>query len=242
MPAALARYRRDRASKSHVLSGRFLCAAERIDEMVVGLADGDRVAVALITALDPSSVGPAVDAVRGDPRLTLASIEGPPLAGIDTAVSELSRLDGPRYVEVATQVDDRTLAVLAGAGLGAKARCGGLRAELFPTPEQLAGFIRACVRRALPFKATAGLHHAVRYTDPVTGFTHHGFLNLLVAVAHALAGADPAPALRSHDAGWLVREASQADADGVRAVFVCYGSCSTTEPAQDLIDLGFVTA
>ena len=40
--------------------------------------------------------------------------------------------------------------------------------------------------RAVPFKCTAGLHHAVRYTDPTTGFRHHGVLNILVATARAV--------------------------------------------------------
>ena len=38
------------------------------------------------------------------------------------------------------------------------------------------------VRRGVPVKATAGLHHAVGYHDPATGFDHFGFLNLLLAI------------------------------------------------------------
>ena len=64
-----------------------------------------------------------------------------------------------------------------------KFRTGGLAAELFPTPVELAAVICACRDRELPFKLTAGLHHALRHTDPETGFTHHGFLNVLVAAA-----------------------------------------------------------
>ena len=55
----------------------------------------------------------------------------------------------------------QALDVLAAAGQGAKLRTGGLRAELFPTGAELGAFISACAERAVPFKCTAGLHHAV---------------------------------------------------------------------------------
>ena len=74
----------------------------------------------------------------------------------------------------------------AGRRIAPKFRTGGLAAELFPTPVELAAVICACRDRDLPFKLTAGLHHAVRHTDPETGFTHHGFLNVLVATALAV--------------------------------------------------------
>ena len=92
-----------------------------------------------------------------------------------------------------------------GADLWPKFRTGGLAAELFPTPAELAAVICACRDRNLRFKLTAGLHHAVRHTDPATGFVHHGFLNVLIAsavaadggdtaaVAAVLSGTDPAP-------------------------------------------------
>src|SRR5947207_3385670 len=71
-------------------------------------------------------------------------------------------------------------------------RTGGLAAELFPTPIELAAVICACRDRGLPFKLTAGLHHAIRHTDPETGFVHHGFLNVLVGAAQAAADAEVA--------------------------------------------------
>lgn len=138
--------------------------------------------------------------------------------------------------------------------VGAKLRCGGLTADLFPTPEQVAQFILACHAVGVPYKCTAGLHHPVRHTDPTTGFTHHGFLNVLAAallaersapfdaLVEVVAEEDPAAFVFDGDElrwdDWSVPSAS------VRATrrdhFVAYGSCSFTEPTTDLIDMGLL--
>jgi hypothetical protein len=95
----------------------------------------------------------------------------------------------------------------------------------------------------LPFKATAGLHHAVRYTDPETGFTHHGFLNLLLAVAAALSKGEVEEVLAATDADALADAAKAMDHDTARAVrrlLVAYGSCSISTPLADLVELGLL--
>ncbi|MDX6742390.1 hypothetical protein [Actinocorallia sp. A-T 12471] len=137
------------------------------------------------------------------------------------------------------------VAALAGRpGVGAKIRCGGLAAALFPSADEVAAFVEVCVRHGVPFKATAGLHHALPYRDPETGFRHHGYLNLLTATARAIAGASRdqiAATLTETDPAPLVAEArglSAADAARVREAFVAYGSCSTEEPLADAVALG----
>ena len=74
----------------------------------------------------------------------------------------------------------------------AKLRTGGVRADLHPDEKELASAVASLAAEGVPFKATAGLHHAVRNTDPDTGFEQHGFLNLLAATGAALDGADEA--------------------------------------------------
>ncbi|MDA1361605.1 hypothetical protein O1R50_18400 [Glycomyces luteolus] len=120
-----------------------------------------------------------------------------------------------------------------------KFRTGGIAAEFFPAPETLAAAIAGCRLRGLQFKLTAGLHHAVRHRDPVTGFEHHGFLNVLVATADAADGAltdDIAATLASTDAGDLAQRARRV-LPRPRALWTGFGSCSVDEPLNDLIDL-----
>ena len=137
------------------------------------------------------------------------------------------------------------LARLRAEGLpaAAKFRTGGLAAELFPTPAELAAVICACRDRDLPFKLTAGLHHAVRHTDPETGLVHHGFLNILAAVLAARDGAEPAdlaPLLSSTDGGPLAERVRPHLAEP-RPLWVAFGSCSVTEPVADLTMLGLLS-
>ncbi|SBT48821.1 hypothetical protein GA0070611_4197 [Micromonospora auratinigra] len=130
----------------------------------------------------------------------------------------------------------------AGLPVAAKFRTGGLAAELFPTPAELAAVICACRDRQLPFKLTAGLHQAIRHRDPETGFTHHGFVNVLAATLAAAEGAEvPAVAelLSATDPVPLV-ERAHAHRDAERPLWIGYGSCSISEPLTDLIRLGLV--
>lgn len=147
----------------------------------------------------------------------------------------------PIYVELtADQVAAGALELLAGTGLRLKYRTGGIEAHLFPSPEQLAAVLMEAVSARIPFKLTAGLHEAVRYTNPATGFTHHGFLNIALAteaarahepaerVARLLTETDPAP---------LVELAKASDGSW-RESFVSFGTCSVGEPAASLERLG----
>ena len=107
----------------------------------------------------------------------------------------------------------------------------------------MADFLAVINDGGASFKATAGLHNAVRHTDPQTGFTHHGFLNLLVATARMQSGGDVLDALQSMDAAALSEEAgalSDQAQHAARSVFASYGSCSLTDPITDLSNLGLL--
>jgi hypothetical protein len=139
--------------------------------------------------------------------------------------------------------DDAKLDAVAERGADAKVRCGGPTPDMFPSPAELAHFICGCRDRGLAFKATAGLHHPIR--DGIA----HGFLNLLGAAVLAHAGGaaprdlvdvlleEDATAFGVGDDAFTVR-GSAFDADAVaamrEALFVGYGSCSFSEPVEDL--------
>jgi hypothetical protein len=107
--------------------------------------------------------------------------------------------------------------------------------------QELAGFIRACRRHGVPFKATAGLHHAVRRRD------EHGYLNVLAAVVFG----DEEAALAEEDASafsldrasfrWRDREAGPAELAAARGERLrAIGSCSFFEPVEELQALGML--
>nr|WSY55155.1 hypothetical protein OG999_36850 [Streptomyces sp. NBC_00886] len=256
MTAATTRHRSDSAAAHPMLTHRFLCTTGQLPELLNALGSEDRFRLGLITRLDTSAVQSALAHTASGPRIELAAVEGPlppgpdPVAAARQALAALRGLPEylPGYVEVPLTGDrppvTAVLDVLAEGGRAAKVRCGGLRAELFPSCERLAAFVHACVTGRVPFKATAGLHHAVRYRDEHTGFAHHGFLNLLLAVCRAVDGGsvnDMVAVLGTADAEALADEARQVPphtAVTVRALFTAYGSCSTSEPLEDLQTLG----
>jgi len=138
-----------------------------------------------------------------------------------------------------------TLDELAAMDHRLKLRTGGLDADAFPGSHELAGCIAAALDRELAFKCTAGLHHAVRHRDPETGFEHHGFLNVLRATRASLDGAavdEVAALLDEADAGRLLDGTALDALAGARRWFTSFGSCSISDPLDDLTELGLVSA
>lgn len=249
MPDAVARHRGDSRAASPVLTHRFLCPASRIGDLRAQLETGDRIRVGLIADTGVSGLASVLEDVAADPALDLALIEFPLAASpvpVAQAVADLPS-GVPVFIEPVAYSDIAGLAPeLARLGVGLKLRCGGIRPELFPSAHSLAGALVAAAQAGVPVKATAGLHHAVRYTDERTGFTHHGFLNLVLAASAAAGEADTETietTLLAEDALRLVRTASALDAAAVaatRRLLTSYGSCSTTIPLAEAQAFGLL--
>ena len=142
----------------------------------------------------------------------------------------------------------------AGLPVGFKLRCGGTEASAFPSSEQAARALHACVEAGVPLKATAGLHHPFRRFDDEVKATMHGFVNVFAAGVLAFARRpDPATlqailedAEASHFTfdeglrwGGLTASAEEVTAARQRAV-LSFGSCSFDEPRDDLRALGWL--
>jgi hypothetical protein len=193
---------------------------------------------------------------RGTGRASIDVIEAKA-----TTASEIAALGRARAPEVAMAVEIPTaadpsplIAEIARAGGRAKVRTGGVTADAIPGGAEIVRFLRACAREAVAFKATAGLHHAVRgeyrltYAPDSASAVMHGFLNVFCAAAFVRTGipATDAVAMMEETAA----EAFQFDSSGVtwrnrrittpaisaaRANYsLSFGSCSFHEPIDEL--------
>nr|BFE64041.1 hypothetical protein GCM10020063_085670 [Dactylosporangium thailandense] len=227
-----------------------LVAASQVSPSV---APGSEAAVSLGLIGEPA----ALEAALGDLPAGTRQLESPvakrgedPLPGIERLARLMRGRESPLqwYLEVPlawglmSGLD--AIAALRAEGLpvAAKFRTGGLAAELFPSPSELAAVIIACRDRDLPFKLTAGLHHAVRHTDAETGLVHHGFVNILAAVLAAADGADPSDlaALLSSAEAHPLADRVRPHLDRERPLWAGFGSCSVQDPVGDLVTLGLL--
>jgi hypothetical protein len=239
MDQAVVRHRRYRAGPLAPLVGPFVVGEARLAELSDAVGGREPFAVSLIVTEGP----PALP----DDRVRVVSVETPAGDDPERRAAELSGVQVPVYLEPSwNESPPQAVAVAAGHGMRIKLRTGGVRADLFPTPAELSRAVGACVRAEVPFKATAGLHHAVAHRDRLTGFDHHGFLNVLLATAAAVAGDDDralAAILADREARSVAaRVASLAPdvAAAARRSFVSFGTCDIAEPVTDLVALGLL--
>jgi hypothetical protein len=236
---ALAADARARGGAEAWMRVRFICPATKLEELVEA-AGGAHALPALSVVVDCDVHVGLGEAAASGARVELVELRASRSDDLREAVDRALGGHVTIYVEGA---DPGSL----GQGLGAKVRCGGATADAFPPPEAVAEFVARCVRAGVPFKATAGLHHAIRHGEA------HGFLNLLAAAVFAHADglgedelvpllAEEDPAAFALDADGLAVHGHHADAAAIaeaRAeLFVAYGSCSFDEPVEDLTSLG----
>jgi hypothetical protein len=161
------------------------------------------------------------------------------------------------YLEIPIEEDPAELILaIREFGARAKVRTGGTTLEAFPAEEHLGRFIQRCIAARVPFKATAGLHHAVRaeyrltYAPDSNTGTMFGFLNLLLATGFIRGGLRPAQAeqvlnetslrgfdFRDDQIVWNGHSLGLDDLAETRSVMISFGSCSFTEPLEDLVAL-----
>jgi len=276
---AVETFRRIRSSGDTWMSGRFLCPASRLDDLATALVPSMHRTEEPwpIGVVCDGDVGSCASKGRGfhlemDPAVTVQVAEasifpGASAAAVHEMFIALCSINDRivPYVEVEAvhgseaEVVDRVYSIASVRDLarrrgGAKLRCGGFTPSHVPSPHRVAAFIDAASRAEIPFRFTAGLHHAFRGRDAATGALHHGFVNLLTASAVARAGGpldeieaavDDADASRfSASFGglhWRDREFDGAELGAVRTEgFTSFGSCDFDEPVAALKAHGFV--
>lgn len=260
MDAAVRNYLRYARGEDAAALGRFVVSVNRVDELCE--AAGEQVQAMRLSVLASTdadcaelarmvSAGLPVDAVEfkaSTPEDMKQLCTGVP-AGV-TAYCEV-----PVRGESAAALD-----AMAAAGMRAKLRMGGLVAEAIPGTQDVAEMLQALAMRRLAFKATAGLHHAVRgryaltYEADSTKGRMHGFMNLMCAAALVYFGGDAVEARRVLEevdaSAWRVAPDAIAwrgarwSAEQMRAVreefFAGFGSCSFEEPVGELEALGWL--
>jgi hypothetical protein len=257
LDAAAADYAREQAGPDAWLLGRFVIGAQSLAAMNEKGEKGsggvfDPFELSVVASPDARALA-QVDGfnARWAGRARVASIEFSPVAPADIAgLMRLTRLTASTietFFEVPLDADlHARLDAISSAGGAAKVRTGGTTPAAIPSPTALADFLYECAQRGLPFKATAGLHHAVRSCYPLAyerdsaTAVMHGFLNVIAAAALAATGARPsdiAATLPESSAKALMQTALRHDPAATRRFFRSFGSCSFREPADELTRL-----
>ncbi len=267
MEAALENYIRYIGESSSWALGRFIVPVSRLSELEDQLgrlpqlpAEGPWCFAALL-GTDLAADLELIDGFnrRRSTRAPIDTVEVK--ATSENAVGEILSLVPAglqTYIEVPIDRDPGHLVAAIGrGGRRAKVRTGGVTPDAFPETRDLVRFLRETVRYAVPFKATAGLHHPLRATYPLTYAdggprgTMFGFLNLLLATAFLRSGMEEVEVVQLLEEG--DPDAFQADASGFswrnrrldlrslsdarRQGMISFGSCSFTEPIADLESL-----
>jgi hypothetical protein len=270
MSAAVDNYLRYRAGPEAWALGRFIVPATRLAEFEEAAGDGSSQRAGgppwrLSALVGPDLAGDLnqiADFQRRHqgtaPDMTVDTIEAK-ADGVNAIQETMRSVPGRLQVYFELPIDRDPidhLPTLARVGARAKVRTGGVTPQAFPSTPSLARFIHACVRAKVPFKATAGLHHALRaeyrltYEEDSDTGVMFGFLNLFLATALARQGtgepetceileeSSPA-AFRIDDGaiGWRNRRFDRDTLGRARESIVSFGSCSFTEPIDELHSL-----
>ena len=269
MEAAVARYAAHRRSAEGWMLARFVVPATRLGEFWVAATEH---------VSEPAPAGPwrlaallGADVAADAARVTAFNTAHLQRALVDTVelkagtVEEIERASSavPRdlatYVELPLSADlTPLLRAVRARHARAKIRTGGVVPEAIPATADLAAFLVACAAARVPFKATAGLHHAVRgrrsltYAAGAPHGTMHGFLNVFAAATlawdgvgaaevEAVLGEERPDAFRWRDDGLAVGDRLLETEKLARArteFAMSFGSCSFDEPVADLRAMG----
>ncbi|HEY9643969.1 MAG TPA: hypothetical protein V6C57_25990, partial [Coleofasciculaceae cyanobacterium] len=161
---AMANYEQYQKSPEHWLLGRFVLPLARLPEFTALLPAFPFHSGSLsgIVSSDWPTAIAQISSLINAP-IAISALEFPPLAptAIETVLSLLpAEVEAFFEIPLHSNLDDY-LQVLQHPQSAAKLRTGGVTAADFPSRAQLGQVILALAKARVPFKATAGLHHAL---------------------------------------------------------------------------------
>jgi hypothetical protein len=277
MREALENYASYREGDDRAALGRFIVPISRLKELEVAGRDllprGSTSEPWRLSVLVSGDIRTAVEEMLSfNSRHASGSTDG--FAVIDVAELKADTVDDVErqraempgsfttYFEIPIKGDVSPLVrAIALAGARAKVRTGGVTPESIPPARDVIAFIAACRREAVPFKATAGLHHPIRdsyrltYAPDSPVGTMYGFLNVFVASALVYAGESEDLALAALEESdrhafafeddaivWRGKRIASGEIEGSRRMLaISFGSCSFREPIDELAPLVLTT-
>lgn len=261
LPEAISAHHDHRRSEYAPLVGPLLCAEPRLRDLRETAVEPLQVGV--IVTGGAGAIGPAIAFASSSEHIDVVGVEIA-LRDEDDLARNAERIvrmldielphDATASIEVPRTYDRdpggswwEALDTIAATGHRLKLRTGGEDVDAHPSAHELATFIEAALDRECAFKLTAGLHHAIRNTDPQHAYEQHGFLNVLLATRTLLDGGNvdnTAAMLERRDGPALadeIRSWDEQTATSTRGWFTSMGSCSIAEPVDDLTALGLIT-
>ena len=264
MESAVKNYQKYLDGNDSPLLGAFLTPAARLEEFSAAfdaVCCSEQEAPWTLSIVCAGQTAQDVQAIEDFQQgaVFIASLETK-AADARVAKETLERLPAARarYVEFPPEKAADVLPILGEYGARAKIRMGGPTPESIPSTEAVAQFLLACARERVAWKATAGLHHAVRgmrELEPAGPRARmHGFVNVFLAGSIAFFGADEsaiARTLKEEDPAafraddevirWHDNMLTSDQLEQVRNEFaISFGSCSFTEPVTDLKAMGWL--
>jgi hypothetical protein len=260
LPVALGNYEGYYRGRHKCALGRFIIDAKRINDLrlIAGAGFTDVPLSAIVSAnTDWDSLLRSLDAGA---RIETVEAKAEDASRIESILRRLPRGVTP-YFEVPFDCQcPAMLDAICASGARAKLRMGGVIESAIPSSESTVEMIQSFAERHLMFKATAGLHHPLRSRRPLTYdadsplATMHGFVNLFCAAALIHFGGDEEDATSilnetDRDAWRISAEAitwrslhlgAEQIHEARQEFFASFGSCSFTEPIEDLEALGWL--
>jgi len=268
MAAAVRDYAKHSAGPDRDLLGRFVVPVSRLDEFAAAASaeNGSRTSqwsVSAIASEHPDVTRAAIDRFNSMQKIAVCDSVEMPVASYDDVTQAAAAFpdDIELYLEVSPHSDPvALLREIAQTSASAKLRTGGVVESAIPSPDQVLRFLDICVEEGVPFKATAGLHHAIRGRYPLTyeqgspSATMFGYLNVFLAAAYRAAGSSESAVLgileETNPMAFKIDERGVWWRDHVvvhdqltivrQTVASSFGSCSFTEPVDEARHLNLI--